>query len=245
MGAPLASAELLSGALLVTLPNRGRENTAYLHHVINNYELLADVTVFSHAGMPNGGLRSASGGGHMLAGTTFFDYAAATPDDGFFQLSTAMSMESLKRVRRRNGMEGGADRLRCHDEITAAGRSSSTCFDEAEAHELPSSPIFSHHVAKRCAQERASVCSLGAYWDTYGLGPRPPSNVLFYSQGARFAVTRAQLRRRPRAFYEALLASVNATQDPSAGYFLECMWFYVMTSPNNAPPCAIPSYVQY
>jgi hypothetical protein len=55
-----------------TLPNVGREGHSYLWHVVNNYDNLADWTVFSQAQRPSVGYQSNDdGNGHLLTGVSF------------------------------------------------------------------------------------------------------------------------------------------------------------------------------
>ena len=236
---PAHTAAALASSRVVQLPNRGRENAAYLYHIVHNYDTLADVTVFSHAGLPTSGMRSANGGGHMLPGTTIFDYALASPETGFFQFTTAISMRSLRRVRRRLGAR--ARPKGCVDREAAT--SPAACLVASDVVELARTPIFENHVARLCRRQRAHICSISEFWDAFLIAARPPDDVVYFAQGARFAVTRAQLHRRPRAQYEQLLATVNGSVDPSAGYFLECLWYYVLTSPGSNAPCEIQPYL--
>jgi hypothetical protein len=56
------------------LPNVGREGHTYLWHVVNNYDALADWTVFSQAQKPSFGYAqdvSGDSNGHLMAGVSF------------------------------------------------------------------------------------------------------------------------------------------------------------------------------
>merc|ERR1719456_2228285 len=56
----------------VPLENVGREGHTYLHHIVQNYENLADWTVFSQAGAPSVGYYGHRlGGGHLQPGVNF------------------------------------------------------------------------------------------------------------------------------------------------------------------------------
>merc|ERR1719443_178381 len=46
----------------------------------------------------------------------------------------------------------------------------------------------------------------------------------FFPQGARFAVSREKIQRRPKADYERLLATLSNDEDPYSGYFMEWLW---------------------
>ena len=81
------------------------------------------------------------------------------------------------------------------------------------------------------------ACTGESFWDTFVRLPRPPGDVVFFAQGAVFAVTAEQVRRRPRAEYAALLAAVSGARDTAAGFFLEWLWYYVLTS--DPSPCPL------
>ena len=70
------------------LPNVGRESHTYLHHIVSNYDSLADWTVFSQAAAPSFGYKGhRSGGGHLAGGVTFDDYLV--PREATFFVHTA------------------------------------------------------------------------------------------------------------------------------------------------------------
>jgi len=76
------------------LPNVGREGHTFLYHIVNNYDILADWTVFSQAGEPTTGYSGhRAGGGHMLPNVSFADYVwhnSSDVDDGSFILFTSV-----------------------------------------------------------------------------------------------------------------------------------------------------------
>jgi Protein of unknown function (DUF3431) len=224
-GKALPASALPSGAQVTALPNVGRESGSYLHHIVSRYDTLAELTVFSHAGLPASGLRSAVGGGHMVPGVFFLDYLLSP----LFVFTTVLHLETKERIRLDSfGVASDyADQPEVHE-------SPATCFDiRTQGRHLGSAGIFRSHVARRCRQEQTANCSLEGYWEQYLQQPVPPQGALWFAQGARFSVTAEQIRRRPRADYERLLASVNISRDPSAGYFLEVLWWYILTSPTG------------
>merc|ERR1719201_2795292 len=79
------------------LENVGREGHTYLHHIITNYDKLADWTVFSQAGAPGVGYNGhRSGGGHMQSGVDFHDYLLRDDArDSFFVFTGALHLQSL------------------------------------------------------------------------------------------------------------------------------------------------------
>merc|ERR1711939_240844 len=63
--------------------------------------------------------------------------------------------------------------------------------------------------------------------------------MAFFPQGARFAVSKETVQRRPRAEYERLLASLSDNEDPYAGYFMEWLWSELFLG--HEEPCPVPS----
>ena len=79
-----------------TLPNVGRESHAYLSHIVDNYDSLADWTVFTQASTPSFGYRGhRSGGGHLLAGDSFEDYLTPTASGSRFIYTSVVELPSL------------------------------------------------------------------------------------------------------------------------------------------------------
>lgn len=93
------------------------------------------------------------------------------------------------------------------------------------------------HIASRCTVEGSSTCSGSSFWAAFINLPRPKDDVVFFSQGAVFSATAEQIRRRPLSEYKRLLDTVSKSEDPSAGFFLEWMWYYVVTS--DVSPCPL------
>merc|ERR1719454_2708661 len=57
-----------------------------------------------------------------------------------------------------------------------------------------------------------------------------------FPQGARFAVSRGTIQRRPKADYERLLTSLSDNEDPYAGYFMEWLWSELFLGHQEACP---------
>merc|ERR1719375_617727 len=63
--------------------------------------------------------------------------------------------------------------------------------------------------------------------------------IAFFPQGARFAVSREKIHRRPKADYERLLATLSKDVDPYAGYFMEWLWSELFLG--HQEPCSVPA----
>merc|ERR1712232_240339 len=59
-----------------------------------------------------------------------------------------------------------------------------------------------------------------------------------FPQGARFAVSKETIQRRPKEDYEQLLTSLSDNEDPYAGYFMEWLWSELFLG--HQEPCPLP-----
>ncbi|CAE8640328.1 unnamed protein product [Polarella glacialis] len=83
------------------LPNIGRESHTYLHHIMENYDKLADWTVFTQAGEPSSGYKGhRNGGGHLLAGDQFANYLIPDPSGARFIHTAVVQLPSMNHVLR-------------------------------------------------------------------------------------------------------------------------------------------------
>merc|ERR1719197_2431111 len=62
--------------------------------------------------------------------------------------------------------------------------------------------------------------------------------MIFFSQGARFAVSKERIHQRPREEYMDLLDVLSGSADPCENYMNEWLWYYIMGKPQQAP-CAV------
>jgi len=216
------------------IDNIGRESYVYLKHVVDHYDDLANLTVFTQASAPTRGyIGHRSGGGHLLGNSTFHDFVLTTSSLGHFIFTAAVWLPTLAhRVRRGYNLFFATRQQalsQCPEPRLGSALGSEYKFD---LHEQP----FFETIANACLDQNATTCSAIDFWKTYIRLPLPPHNVAFFAQGAIFAATRSQIRKRPLAEYVALLDLVSHSKDPYAGFFLEWFWYYVFTS--DHAPCA-------
>ena len=69
--------------------------------------------------------------------------------------------------------------------------------------------------------------------------PADQSITLLFAQGARFALSRAAIHRRPKSEYAAVLATLSGHKDPYSGFFMEWLWPALFLR-GAAPPCELP-----
>lgn len=162
----------------IPLPNHGREAHTYLHHIVERYDALAEVTVFCQ-GHPFDHVPD-------LHSTLRRVAAGDLPIRDFLWLGFLIDRDD-------------ADGARLFQRWSK----------NPEQRPLPLTRFF-HHL-----------------WDE-----EAPREVVFYG-GANFAVTRACMHRKPRAFYER--ARTLAVDLPDAAHCFERCWDRVF-GVNGIPP---------
>jgi len=224
----------------IRLPNVGREGHTFLYHIVNNYDSLAEWTIFSQAGEPTSGYQGHRlGGGHMLPNVTFADYVlhdSKNGNDGSFILFTSViDMDSLFVANRRNFItkKGPAHPPRCPHEQSA------DTWDQ-----FKSLDWFYGYLAKKCGTTKGNLSNtFKDYWQKHVSSLMPQEGLVFYAQGARFAMSKDRIRQRPRDYYVQLLNLVSNSSDPCANYFNEWTWFYMIGEASQNLPCAdLPSH---
>lgn len=173
------------------------------------------------------------GGGHMMSTAKFDDYVTASQGAAerprFFVFSAAAVVE---------GDEAFAQSIRRgYGEPYAApeGDIPNQCGSVEDYRSWFAYPEWFKSMVKRLQVEQQAPF--------FGLSPTkvfqffdisPESNVIMFSQGSRFAASRAAIQSRPKSYYVNLLQHMNH-EDPWAGYFLELLWWYVIGG--SPAPC--------
>ena len=216
------------------LPNVGRESQTFLHHIVTNYDQLADWTVFTQANAPSFGYRGhRSGGGHLAAGVRFDDYLQGNSSSFVVHTSALRVAEDgvlYAALRRSYVLEDPPD--------ARASSLRRRCPPRDEWSDWWPMGWFQRMLEDRVADQRGM--SAIEFFNTFvSPGAKATALRLVYPQGARMAVSRRALRARSRSYYTALLDTVNKHPDPWAGYYLEWMWPIVIGRPYGE--CPVPS----
>lgn len=245
----------LYGNNVIRLPNLGRECFTYLHHIVNNYDKLAKVTVFAQASAPTRGYKGhRHGGGHLLGNSSFHDFVL-NPNGHFIFTAALWFPTAAHEVRvgynsehipRSSGMSKCWDMSDKTSSVEKNGRFSFSLIKILE------------HIVTRCQLEKSNTCSIPLFWDKFIRLQRPYKDIVFFAQvskrllriatrllphlrylvclqGAIFSATAEQIRRRPLSDYRDLLQQCRMSEDPSAGFFMEWFWYYLVTS--DIAPC--------
>ena len=214
----------------IKLPNVGRESHTYLHHIVNNYDDLADITIFTQDGPPISGSDAWKfGGGHLLNNFTFHDLVLN--ENGLFVFTNVMLLSNSEYKIRFGYSRGIITR-----EI--ATTMCPTSYTHQITIDSPKHLGLLKHIANRCIDEKVSYeCSIIGFWKRFIKLPLPKNNIIFFAQGSIFSVSKHDLLKRPKSDYEDLLHHLSINKDPSSGYFMEWLWYYLATS--NTNPCPI------
>merc|ERR1711990_793937 len=203
----------------------------YLSHIVNNYENLADRTVFTQAGEPSFGYKGhRSGGGHLMAGDSFLNYLEPDSSGSRFVYTSAVQLPSMNHVLRASYCIND-DRLEGGVATTCPAEASqwSPWWDIGEFRNVISSKVHSQHGEKVMDFYRQ-------YINPDHIGD---DLIAFFPQGARFAVSREKIQQRPKADYERLLATLSDNEDSYAGYYMEWLWSELFLG--HQEPCSLPA----
>jgi Protein of unknown function (DUF3431) len=175
----------LARAHSLRLPNVGREGHTYLYHIINNYENLADVTIF----LPGSCQDSPAHVNKKEKTRELVDLVMKTNDTVLLGPTMSQPIREAFYDFQLDEWEGtNADN----------SRSQSTGL-------------------KPCPER-----PFGRWYDANF--PPGTGDVRVVCFAGIFAVSRGDIRRHPKSFYEKLIKYVDDHPNPEAGHFLERAW---------------------
>jgi hypothetical protein len=211
---------------------------------VNNYDNLAEWTVFTQGETPNWGYRGhRHGGGHMMRNPRFQDVVEAhkrrAEEPEFFVFTSAISLTAGSQAPNRlwtafrTGWGVGYD---------PAGKKVGMCPNvDAPYDGWPINWLYSKdwlgmverlfnqqpHSDIRKFDLKATIPEL--------FDIKPAEGTVYFSQGARFAASREAIRRRPKAYYQRLFELTDVGKDPWIGYVMEWVWYYMLGG--DPAPC--------
>jgi len=204
----------LLGVKTLPLPNVGRESHTFLHHIVHNYDKLADWTVFSQATPPSWGyLVGSSTNGHLPDKVSFDDYVQPFPHgrDSTFVLNAATQFPRGLQITRLGLMKQGLNE-----------ESSDLC-PKLGADGWSDWWFSKDHPHVKFA---ASMVDFYHRYIALDEDDGKPLTIAF-AQGARFAVSRERIRSRPLRYYARLLNLLSRHRGPTEGYWMEASWYDV------------------
>ena len=222
----------------ILLPNIGRESHTFLHHIVNNYNKLANITVFVQGSEPTYGYRlKKRDGGHLYCPLTIYDYLLSK--EGLFIFTELTSLNNGRIIFRKGYNEHSTclSKLKENKYSITPLSIPNQCFSLEDYENTIDFINWNVAMTLECLKAQDTSypypCSKIKFWKKYIKLPLPPLNFVYYSQGAIFAATKEQIQRRPLDDYKLLLDDFNNSTKPYLGYYMEWMWYPLVTSKNN------------
>merc|ERR1719158_663577 len=221
----------------VSLPNVGRESHTYLHHIVSQYDSLANWTVFTQGIKPTWGYHGGGhASGHLSDAVTFDDYLHPFPDgqDAFFILNAASQFPSGRQTNRLGFMirDLNEDQL-TKDTCPTVGIDGWTPWWWDKKH------------PQLRSKAKSELTMLEFYHKYIAQDENDGKDLtLAFAQGGRFSVSRDRIHKRPREFYSTLLDQLSTGVSPMAGYWMEASWFDVFhpeALQSKKAACALPA----
>ena len=233
---PLFATAAASDAASVVLPNVGKEQHAYLTHIVRNYDSLAERTVFMHGHEPTCGFFLVDPnhmGDHLLTNVSMLDYVLSE-GDLYMPLTGRANHDLTLASVRSTFADGLSPRPRVSRPVPAYpiyGADQETKAEEGggdrwlkwEANDL------SRHAKELTLNQGAlsadQMIDFGTFFQRV-VGRAPPA-VLYFAHGAQFAASRAALRSTSKETYEWVLELIEAGHF-EVTFYLEMSWLYVL-----------------
>ena len=233
---PVSATAAASDVASVVLPNVGKEQHAYLTHIVRNYDSLAERTVFMHGTSPTCGFFLVDPnhlGNHLLTNVSVLDYVQSE-GDLYMPLTGRANHDLTLASVRSTFADGLSSRPRVPrpvpaypiykpDQKSKAEEGGGDRWLKWETNDL------SRH-AKELTLSKGELSAVEMIdFSTFFqrvIGRAPPA-VLYFAHGAQFAASRAALRSTPKETYEWILAQVEAGHFELT-FYLEMSWLYVL-----------------
>jgi len=207
----------------IPVANVGRESYAYLYHVSQNYDTLADKMVFAQARPPTPGyFYLVHEGGHMMPDGDFF-YDFLSPFTSPRVVPTCWRTADMREIAMRRGYDlpdtpKTVENHTLPEICPNEGRRGWNVWNDT------SNPWLGK-VEEQPGEEATTLDYWGRYLER-DLG-KFRSRGFMFSNGAVFSASAPALRKLSLSTYRALLGTVDHHVDPVAGYHLEQLWGYI------------------
>jgi hypothetical protein len=209
---------------IIKLENVGRESHTYLYHIINNWDNLADRTVFFQGGGPSFGYKGAKDGGHMFSNYYFDDYINSTND--LEMIITSRVSTNLDQISIRNGYDKQRNMKRPINILPNSKHDSRDVW--LKWNDFSSFKKFL--INKR--KEQHGQINLFSFWHKYISVALPLPPILMYAQGAQFSVSRKLIQKNSKEYYQQLIKELEHDKDCYQGYYMEWLWLYIFSRHN-------------
>ena len=185
----------------ISINNVGRESHTYLYHIINNWDNLADRTVFFQGGGPSFGYKGAKNGGHMFSNYYFDDYINSKNE--LEMIITSRVSSDLNRVSIRNGYD---KQINMHRPISILPN---TNYDKNDYWLKWNNFIGFKKFLDNKRNEQNAKHNLISFWNTHISTTHQLPPILMYAQGAQFSITRDLIKKNSKQYYENLIKELE------------------------------------
>jgi hypothetical protein len=204
----------------ISLKNVGRESHTYLYHIINNYDNLANRTVFFQGGEPSFGYNNENKGGHLYSNYYFSDYIHSKKQLELIVTSAISSDMNYMLIR-----SGYNKYLNIKRPISIIP----TLKENTNDYWLPQKS-FKHFktYVYNLKNKQNGILSLNDFWKKYISNNHEIPTYLFYNQGAQFSVLKEIILKNSKEYYMELLKELENDINPYQGYYMEWLWPYIL-----------------
>jgi len=200
----------------IPMKNVGRESHTFLHHIVENYDNLADWTVFTQGAKPAWGFRALdSQSGHMCSGVDFDDYLKPFRNGKDFMEIFTVTLR-LPEVFH-------SDRL---DMIFFDPNANGTSCPAAGEEGWGSWWFDAGHPVHWMQEAQPNAPGPIEFYNKFIANNGTYTEMsLAYANGGRFAASRERLHAHPKEFYQRIIEQLEWTVNPIQGYYMEAMWY--------------------
>ena len=207
---------------IIPIRNLGLEAGTYLHHIVHNYDNLAELTVFLQAAEP-----THIPPGHLYPGVTFEDYLKKP-----LYVPTILVTADMKEVSYRKGYHGFGPVEASFNPCPADGLDRWFNFGPFSYWDIVQ--------GRRIKEQSAEFPTLESMWSS--LLPRIPypKHAIAMSHGAQFSVSRQNIVQHPLEFYQRLWDANQKSSESYTAFYLEYMWWYIFFfDTEHQSPCSL------
>jgi len=206
----------------INLPNVGREGHTYLYHIVSNWDNLAEWTVFVQGSQPHSRFNGENKRpmGHLYSNTVLDDYFEAQGSYRFVFTHT-ISFD-LKYLRFRSG-----SRRYINVDRPVGQYPRGDSVDKWLHWGLNSTSLEEIRLGQNGRK-------FSDFWRCVLKRPDPPNGLVYFAQGAEFAVSKNAIRRNSLDYYLALLNELSMRNDPYQVWYLEFCWYYIFADQDES-----------
>lgn len=225
---------------VVPTDNVGREANTYLKHIVQNYDRLANRTVFMHGTPPGCGFFFANSnketGNHMMANISVIDYM--TSEEHMFAPITMVFNKNLSLCATRLGfadVPAFTSSPSMAAPLSFRSRPVATVPPADEWLPWEANPYDQWVRDAKAAGEPEQYLwpEVYSFVTDYTGSDEPVPEQIYYAQGAQFSASREAIRRVPLWHWEKLLDYTNDRSNPRSAfpYLVELLWPALLQMP--------------